>query len=81
MERGKTLCNLDKLGLKLVYTRLIGLVSLQGASCLASHLFQTPPGGTGRELARKEVEAQPLWPTRRSLKEVAGEAGCSLEAD
>ena len=39
------------------------------------------PGGTGRELARKEVEAQPLWPTRRSLKEVAGEAGCSLEAD
>ena len=36
---------------------------------------------TGRELARKEVEAQPLWPTRRSLKEVAGEAGCSLEAD
>ena len=39
------------------------------------------PGGTGRELARKEVEAQPLWPTRWSLKEVAGEAGCSLEAD
>ena len=39
------------------------------------------PGGTGRELARKEVEAQHLWPTRRSLKEVAGEAGCSLEAD
>ena len=39
------------------------------------------PGGTGREPARKEVEAQPLWPTRRSLKEVAGEAGCSLEVD
>ena len=41
----------------------------------------TGSGGTGRELARKEVEVQPLWPTRRSLKEVAGEAGCSLEAD
>ena len=40
-----------------------------------------PGGGTGKELARKEVEAQPLWPTRRSLKEVAGKAGCSLEAD
>ena len=40
------------------------------------------PGGTGRELARKEIEAQPLWSTRRSLKEVAGKAGCcSLEAD
>ena len=39
------------------------------------------PGGTGRELARKEVEAQHLWPTRRSLKEVAGKAGCSLETD
>ena len=38
-------------------------------------------GGTGRELARKEVEVQHLWPTRRSLKEVAGEAGCSPEAD
>ena len=39
------------------------------------------PGRTGREQARKEVEVQPLWPTRQSLKEVAGEAGCSLEAD
>ena len=38
-------------------------------------------GGTGRELARKEVEAQPLWPTRWSLNKVAGEAGCSLEAE
>ena len=39
------------------------------------------PGGTGRDLARKEVEVQPLWPTRRSLKVVAGKAGCSLVAD
>ena len=39
------------------------------------------PGGTGRELAKKEIEVQPLWPTRQSLKEVAGKAECSLEAD
>jgi hypothetical protein len=41
----------------------------------------TGSGGTGRELAEEGLEAQLLWPTRWSLKEVADEAGCSLEAD
>jgi hypothetical protein len=43
------------LGLKLVYTRLIGLVSIQGASCLVSHLLQTPPGGP------QELRFKPLF--------------------
>ena len=37
-----TWTKINWLGLKFVYTRLIGLVSLQGASCLTSHLVQTP---------------------------------------